>query len=123
MIHNVSKFLEALFDTSNPSTVAGQVKEHAAILKQYATDRNSALVLMGCFEELLGVIEPRLLPRTPIILQALYESEVLDEETILAWHISPPESSFMVNKKVAMDVRKKATKFVEWLKAAEEVDE
>jgi len=42
---------------------------------------------------------------------------------MLAWHSAPPESSFMVNKKIAADVRKKAQIFIDWLQSAEDDEE
>ena len=39
---------------------------------------------MQCLEEFVGVIEPRLLQRTPMILQQLFDSEVLSEEVDLS---------------------------------------
>jgi len=61
-----------------------------------------------------------LLPRVPVILQTLYDNDVLDESTILTWHSTPPEASWLVNKKVAATVRQKAKPFIDWLKSAEE---
>jgi len=111
--------LEALFDL-NPDTIVAQIGQYAELLKQYANDRNSGLLMLGCLEELIGVIEPKLLPKTSHILEALYNKDVLSEDTLLAWHDSPPEASFMVPKKVAEDIRVKADKFITWLKEAEE---
>jgi len=116
----VKVLLEALVDVSDPATVVAQIKKNAPVLKHYATDRNTSIVLLGCLEELVGVIEPKLLSRIPMILQVLYEGGVLDEGSILGWHSAPPESSFMVNKKIAADVRKKAQLFIDWLQSAEE---
>jgi len=116
----VKILLEALIDTSDPAKVVPQFKKHAALLKRLASDKNAGNVLLVCIEELVGVIEKKLLPRVPVILQTLYESEVLDEQTLLSWHAMPPEASWLVNKKVAAQVRQKAKPFVEWLKSAEE---
>jgi len=116
----IKTLLEALIDTSNPVEVPAQFKKHALLLKKLAADKNSVLVLLTCIEELVGVIDKKLLSRLPLILQALYENDVIDEETLLSWHASPPESSWLVNKKVATTVRQKAKPFIDWLKSAEE---
>jgi len=118
----VKILLEAILDTSNPATVAAQFKKHAPLLKKLATDKNTGNVLLVCIEELVGVIEKKLLPRVPVILQVLYETEVVDEATLLSWHATPPEASWLVNKKVAQQVRQKAKPFIDWLKSAEEVE-
>ena len=78
----------------------------------------SAAVLIGCVEEFAGVADKRLLPRLPIILQALYDADVLEEEAILKWASSPPEASW-VTKDVAIAARKAAKPFADWLQNAE----
>jgi len=65
-------------------------------------------------------VERKFLPRIALILQGLYEADVLEEETILAWYSSPPESAWLVNKETAAAVRVKAKPFIEWLEAADE---
>jgi len=110
--------LEAAVDASKPETVVAQFKQRIPLLKRYATDKTSAKVLLGCLEEFVGSLQPKLLPRTAMILQALYEGDVLDEEAIVAWAES--EDSWLVNKEVAAKVRAKAAPFVKWLSAADE---
>ena len=59
----------------------------------------------------------------PHVLKQLYDDDVLDEDSIIAWFDSPPESSWLVKKDVAELVRSKAKQFVDWLKEAEEEDD
>ncbi len=77
-------------------------------------------MLLTCIEDLIGVVERKLLPAAAVILQALYDEEVLEESTLLAWFDAPPESSWLVNKDVAAEVRLRAKPFIEWLKSADE---
>jgi len=116
----IKTLLEALIDTSSAAEVPNQFKKYAPLLRKLAADKNSALLLLTCIEELVGVIDKKLLPRVPVILQTLYENDVIEEETLLLWHSSPPESSWLVNKKVATTVRERAKPFIDWLKEAEE---
>ena len=51
------------------------------------------------------------LKAVPLLLQALYDADVLDEASVLAWAAAPGGSP---------DVRAKAKPFVEWLQNAEE---
>lgn len=111
--------LEAIIDTSDVATVHTQLGDNAELLSNFAKDRNSGTTLINCLEELVGVTEPKLMVRVPHILQVLYEKDVLDEDTILAWADSPPESSWLVNKEVATEVREKAMPIVNWLRSAE----
>lgn len=111
--------LEALIDTSDPKTVAPQFAKNAQLLAEFAQEKNG-MTLIGCIEELVGVTDRALLPRIPMILQALYDADVLSEGTLLTWADSPPESSWLVNKEVATQVRDKAKPFIDWLRSASE---
>jgi len=119
----ISVLLSAVIDPSDPKTVSKQYSTHAALLKACALTRVSAATLLNCIEEQVGLVERNLLPRTALILQALYEADVLDEDSIMAWYSSPPESAWLVNKDVAAAVRGKAQPFIKWLEEAEEEEE
>eukprot|EP00455_Lapot_gusevi_P045622 TRINITY_DN5864_c0_g1_i4.p1 TRINITY_DN5864_c0_g1~~TRINITY_DN5864_c0_g1_i4.p1 ORF type:complete len:394 (+),score=129.44 TRINITY_DN5864_c0_g1_i4:138-1319(+) len=107
--------VEALFDVSQPKTITSQITTHAALLKQVTQDRLAVSALLAAFEDLCGVIAPdALLPRFPLILQALYEQDVFEEEVLLAWYDSPPESS-AVRRDVAVQLRQRAEPFIKWL--------
>jgi hypothetical protein len=108
-----------VIDTNTPAEVPKQFQANATLFRLYASDSASAKILIGCVEELCGVIAPRLLPRIGLILQALHDSQVLEEDHIIAWFEAPPESSWLVNKDVATKVRAKAEPYVEWLKNAD----
>lgn len=119
----IKVLLEAVIDMSDPNKIASEYKKNAALLSQFAAERAAAMILLSCIEEQVGVVKPALLSRTPVIIQVLYEEDVLDEDTILAWYEAPPEASWLVNKDVAVAVRGKALPFVQWLREAEEDNE
>jgi len=116
-----------IFDVKEISgvvTIVSQVQKQAPLLKKFATDKASTKIFVGCLEDLVGNVQPRLIPYIPHILQTLYEGEVLSEEVILTWSDSPPEASWLVNKELALSIRERAKPFIDWLKtAAEEEDE
>jgi len=112
----IKVLLEAALDVKNGATIAKQYKDRAKLLAKFAGDRASASILIGCIEEQVGVGEPKLVVKMPMILQALYEEGVLDEETIVSWAEAPAESAWLVPKEVAVKVRKAAVPFVNWLK-------
>lgn len=116
----IKVLLEAVINVDDEKSIINQYKNNAAIFTAVVKTPNGGQVLLNCIEEQVGAIEPGLLKKTPAILQALYETDVLDEDTILMWADSPPESSWLVNKDVATMVRSKAAPFVEWLKSADE---
>jgi len=119
----ITHFLEALYDNNMTGKQYTQkLAKYAKVLVLLAADRTGAVQLVNCIESLVGEVEPKLMQFTPHILQCLYEAEVLDEETILSWADSPPESSWLVKKDIAQQVRNKAKPFIQWLKTAEDDD-
>jgi len=112
--------LEAFVNADEPAKVPTALSSQATVLKKFAVDKTSSGVLISCLEEMVGVTHPKLIPRTPHILQALYEADVLSEDAILSWADAPPEAAWTVKKEIAINVRSKATPFIEWLRNAEE---
>lgn len=112
--------LEATIDLSVPKAVHTSFHKNATVLKACIPDKPAATMILVCLEDLVGVVDRKLLPFTAHILQTLYNDDVLSEESIITWFDLPPESSWLVNKEVAAEVRAKATAFVEWLKNADE---
>lgn len=112
--------LEAVIDFEHPKTVPAQYTNNAKLLKKFTNGRQNSLVFLGCIEEQVGMLHTELQPRVALILQALYEADVLEEEHLIAWHEAPAESSWLTNKKVATQVRQRATELIKWLKEAEE---
>jgi translation initiation factor 5 len=121
----IGVLLGAIINVDEEKTIAQQYAANAKLLRNaiYIQDiGGGGRCLLNHIEEQVGVIHPSLLKKTCGILQSLYESDVLDENTIIDWAESPPESSWFVDRDVAIDVRKKATPFINWLKLAEEED-
>ena len=61
--------------------------------------------------------------RMPNLLQVLYEAELYDEDFMVCWHEAPPESDLGIPRPAAVEMRKRAQPFIDWLKNAEEEDE
>ena len=115
--HKFRAILEALLDTQQPKTIVEQLNKHAPVLKRLAADKLQLTTLLGALEEVIGTVDGgALLPRTSLILQALYEADVLGEELLVCWHESQPETSLTVPRPVAVELRKRAEPFIEWLK-------
>jgi len=120
----ITHFLEALYDSNMTGKQYTQkLIKYSKVLVLLAADHTGAIQLVNCIESLVGEVEPKLIQFTPHILQCLYEEEVLDEETILSWADSPPESSWLVKKDIAQQVRAKAKPFIQWLKTADDGDD
>lgn len=116
----IKVLLDALIDTNAPKKVPALFKGNTEILGEVAHDAHSGNLLICCIEELLGVTAPQCIKCMPHVLQTLYEADVLEEGTILTWADSPPESSWLVSKDVAITTRKSASPFIQWLRDADE---
>lgn len=116
----VKVLLEAVIDTSEPKKVPSEYKKHAAVLSKFAGEKAAKTLLIYCIEDQIGVQKPELMVRMPMILQELYDCDVLDEESIIEWAQSAPEASWMVPKDTAEKCRLKAKPFVDWLLEAPE---
>jgi len=141
--------LQAVVDLSSPKTLGAQFAKHAELLKRFAKDKPSSIFLITSIERLLdsGSDHPPSSDRTPlekeegrgkaledaksnpviripVVLQKLYEGDVLTEESILSWAQSPPEaSSWAVSREVALLARKSAKPLIQWFEDAEEDEE
>jgi len=113
--------LVSAIDVSVPKTLATQFTTRAPLLKRLAKDRASGILLITSIERLLDSASPRsgdtgqesrsklkedlkanFVTRIGVILQKLYDMDVLSEETIVTWAQSPPEiSAWAVGKDVA----------------------
>jgi len=132
--------LISAIDVSSPKTIATQFTARASLLKRLVKDQASGVLMITSIERLLDSASPRsndmgpenrnklqedlkanLVTRSGVILQKLYDADVLSEETILAWAQSPPEASaWAVGKDVAAYARSCAKPLIEWLQSAEE---
>uniref|UniRef100_A0A8C1BQ81 Eukaryotic translation initiation factor 5 n=1 Tax=Cyprinus carpio carpio TaxID=630221 RepID=A0A8C1BQ81_CYPCA len=84
-------------------------------------DKKAQKYLLGGFECLVKLHQSQLLPRVPIILKALYDADLLEEDVILMW--AEKVSKKYVSKELAKEIHAKAAPFVKWLKEAEEESE
>lgn len=93
-------------------------RSHLELVRSLVTGSREQRALLGSVERLVGVVKPeQLLGKTAVILQALYNADIVEEEALLAWREKP--SKKYVSKEVAMQVRKQARPFFEWLETAE----
>jgi len=120
--HRIKVLLESILDSTQHNNILEQFAKHLSLLKQLCRERISQKLLLVGLEEYVGNVSPKLVPRTPHILTTLYENDILDEESIISWAESPPESSWLVKKETALAIRKKAKPFIDWLKSAAEDD-
>lgn len=117
------KVLVILFQIlfSESTLNAASIALKAPLFKQFLTSEKCQKGLLGGFERTVGELFPSLLPKTPILLKALYDNDLVDEEVILAW--GQKASKRFVDKKVSKEIRTKAEPFLKWLQEAEEDEE
>jgi len=133
--------LTASIDLSNPKTIAAQFSKWAPLFKKTIKGKTQGVLFITSIERLLDSgsvhgnstqeaetrgkaqedLKSNLVSRIALVLQKLYEADVLVEEAVLSWAQSPPEvSSWAVGRDVAAYARKSAKPFTDWLENAEE---
>ncbi|XP_028678101.1 eukaryotic translation initiation factor 5 [Erpetoichthys calabaricus] len=109
---------ELLFDEN----IRDQIKKYKRHFLRFCHNNKKAQkYLLGGFECLVKLHQDQLLSRVAIILKAMYDADLLEEDVILAW--AEKVSKKYVSKELAKEIHAKAAPFVKWLKEAEEESE
>jgi len=133
--------LTAAIDLSQPKTLGAQFTKRAPLFKKAVKGKAAGVLFITSIERLLDSgsiphggsqeaetrgksqedLKTNLVSRIALVLQKLYEGDVLEEDAILTWAQSPPEvSAWAVGRDVASYARKSAKPFIDWLQSAEE---
>ncbi|RKO92134.1 domain found in IF2B/IF5-domain-containing protein [Blyttiomyces helicus] len=107
---------QVLFDEN--VLTAKQIPSRAPLLRRFLKDAKCQKGLLGGIERLVAVSHKELLPKVAIILKALYDEDLVEEEVLLAW--GEKASRKYVEKKVSKEIREKCAPFLTWLQEAEE---
>jgi translation initiation factor 5 len=107
---------EALFHGAGKG-FARDVVKNKKYLAAAVPDEASQILLLQAIEAFCGKCSAEALKEVPVVLKALYDGDVLEEETILQWY----------NEAVAAGKNSQAVKnakpVVEWLQSAESDEE
>lgn len=94
------------------------------LLKKFINnDKTLAILFINVIEDFCGVLHPKIIALFPLILKALFEEDLLQQEHIVAWHQSSIEASWVVSSDIARVTRQRAEPLVEWLSQEDEEDE
>lgn len=113
--------VQVLAQTLFTEDIVDEISEHEGLLSKLVTSDKHQKALLGGIERLVGLTHPELIAQIPKILHALYDSDILEEETIIAW--GSKASKKYVDKDISKKVRKAAKSFIEWLENAESESE
>jgi translation initiation factor 5 len=107
----------ALFGTVPESErISSIVEEKAAYLAPHAADAAGQLAQLVAMEHLLGVTLEGRSREAPLVLKALYDADLAEEDLIVAWFNKIDAGAVLgVPEDAAKAVRAAAKPFVEWL--------
>ena len=128
MEHRMHVLVAALLDCAEGApALSKQVSAKAAVLKACVPDAPTAGAMLASLERWLVDDAPHVLATKQGVataLNALYDADVLDEPSILAWADNAAAARKLgVSSDDAKTVRKAAAPFVEWLRTAESDEE
>lgn len=105
---------EALFAGIDKGFATAVAKKKNYLAAAVAQNEGSQLLLLRAIEEFCQKPNPSAVKEVALVLKALYDADVLEEESIIQWY---EEGAFGSDKDSA--IRKNARPFVDWLQSAE----
>jgi len=114
---------EAVFDEDvlKEKQVPAFAKLFLRLQRQCTKAKTAQQVMLVCVEALCGERHAEaLLAKTPYVLKAFYDADLLEEEAILKWHEKKSKGD---KKDISKKVKEAAEPFVTWLKEADEEDD
>ncbi|KAJ2766761.1 eukaryotic translation initiation factor 5 [Coemansia nantahalensis] len=108
--------IQCVFEGS--TTLVKDIGKHKKLLTRFGRGEKHQRAIVGGFERLISASPDALLSKTPAILKALFDRDIVEEDVLLDWGKKP--SKKYVDKDVAKRIHKAAQPFIEWLETAEE---
>lgn len=96
-------------------------RERLPLLQHFVSGEREQKALLGSMERLISTVNGKLLEKVNLILQTLYNSELVEEEVLMEWRKKP--SRKYVGKEVGLSIRAKCDPFFEWLLASDSDEE
>ncbi|KAF9361844.1 hypothetical protein BGX26_011068 [Mortierella sp. AD094] len=99
--------------------MAREIKTRAPLLRKFVVNEKGQKAVLGGMERVL-VASDALMRKAPLVLQAFYDSDILEEDIILKWGEKPTKK--FVTRDEAKEVRTRVEPFLRWLAEAESED-
>jgi len=116
---------ESLFASiGKDEKVSNAVTAKHRYLDPHSSDASGQLAQLVAAEHLLGVTLHGRAREAPLVLKALYDADLVEEDLILAWYRKTNAGGVLdVPESAAKEVRAAAKPFVEWLEEASDSEE
>uniref|UniRef100_A0A1D2A8X2 W2 domain-containing protein n=1 Tax=Auxenochlorella protothecoides TaxID=3075 RepID=A0A1D2A8X2_AUXPR len=120
-----SALYQVLFgDVEAGAKLSAEVEGRKAYLAPFSKDAAGQLGQLVAVEKLVGVTLPARVREAPLVIKALYDLDLVEEDLILAWYKRADAASVLeVPASAASAVRAASRPFVEWLEQAESSEE
>ncbi|KAF9578311.1 nudix (nucleoside diphosphate linked moiety X)-type motif 2 [Lunasporangiospora selenospora] len=101
----------ALFTEMSVETWKKVLQEKDKLLANFVRSTEDQLAFLRAWEQMFVKSRPHMMARAPIMMKALYDAELVEEDVMLSWYDLPNTDE---------DLKKKCAVFVTWLRSAEE---
>lgn len=101
----------SLFTETSVETWKKTLVEKEKLLANFVRSTEDQLQLMRAWEQLFVKHRPNMMVRAPIVMKALYDAELVEEDVMLSWYDLTTTDA---------ELKKKCVVFVDWLRSAEE---
>ncbi|XP_049383162.1 eukaryotic translation initiation factor 5-like isoform X2 [Solanum stenotomum] len=114
----VTAVYEALLDGVEKAFAKELIKKKGYLLAAVGQEDGSQLCLLRALEEFCGKSNPAAVKEVALVLKALYDADVLEEEFIVQWY-----QEGVVGVKKDSKIWKNVKPFIDWLQSAESESE
>lgn len=95
-----------------------EVEKYSLVIRNFTKTEKTQKAFLGGIERLVSLKVPSLLAKVPLIFKELYDHDIIEESTFLAWGESHGKK--YVGRKTSKEIHSKAQTFLDWLQQAEE---
>ncbi|KAG0339840.1 nudix (nucleoside diphosphate linked moiety X)-type motif 2 [Podila humilis] len=101
----------SLFTETSVETWKKTLTDKEKLLANFVRSNEDQLALLRAWEQMFAKHRPNMMARAPIVMKAMYDMELVEEDVMLSWYDLPTTDE---------ELKKKLVVFVEWLRSAEE---